>query len=101
MAWAVQPGWEIDDHDLEVSVWVRDVETMAKIVTDPDFQALTTMETHIIDVLRGTLRAGWEEVYVEDGKIVEVPVGGYGEYEEKIRLATEAKGTTGAKDIVL
>lgn len=74
---------------------------MKNILTDPDSQAMTATETHTIDDSRGTLRAGWEEVYVEDGKIVEVPSVGYGEYEDKVRLATEAERTTGAKDVTL
>lgn len=100
MAWMVQPGWDIDDHDVEVSVWVRDIETMKNIIADPDFQAITATETHVIDNSRGTLRAGWEEVYIEDGKIVEVS-DGYGAYEDKIKLATDSKSTTGPSNVLL
>ncbi|KAF2642236.1 hypothetical protein P280DRAFT_467628 [Massarina eburnea CBS 473.64] len=101
MSWAVQPGWDIDDHDIEVSVYVRSPEDMKKILTDPDFQEIVQGETHIIDNSRGTLRAGWEEVYIEDGKIVENVKDGYGNFDDKIKIATEAPKTTGPSGIVL
>ena len=65
----------MDDHDIQVSVWVRNTEDMVAIVMDPDFQALVSDEDKMVDRERATLVAGWEEVYVEDGKIVNVEDG--------------------------
>ncbi|KAF2106509.1 hypothetical protein BDV96DRAFT_607380 [Lophiotrema nucula] len=71
LPWAVRgPGWSIDDHDIFISVYVRKVDDLVKIVMDPEFQALVAGEDDIVDGMRGTVSAGWEEVYVEDGKIV-------------------------------
>jgi hypothetical protein len=48
---------------------------MQAIVTDPDFQSLIAGDDAIIDVENATVSAGWEEVYIEDGKIVNIEDG--------------------------
>lgn len=48
---------------------------MQAIVTDPDFQSLIAGDDKIIDVENVTVAAGWEEVYIEDGKIVNIEDG--------------------------
>lgn len=48
---------------------------MLKIVMDPDFQALVAEDEMTTDGSKGTISAGWEEMYVEDGKIVNVEEG--------------------------
>ena len=58
----------MDDHDVQISVWIRNTEDMVAIVMDPDFQALVADEDKMVDSERATLIAGWEEVYVEDGE---------------------------------
>ncbi|KAF2248962.1 hypothetical protein BU26DRAFT_540414 [Trematosphaeria pertusa] len=75
LPWAVRPGWKIDDHDITISVWVRSTDDMLKIVMDPDFQALVAEDEMTTDGSKGTISAGWEEMYVEDGKIVNVEEG--------------------------
>ncbi|PSN67736.1 hypothetical protein BS50DRAFT_675780 [Corynespora cassiicola Philippines] len=73
--WAVRPGWLVDDHDVQISVWIRTADDMMAIVTDPDFQSLIAGDDDIVASDRATVVAGWEEVYVEDGKIVNVEDG--------------------------
>ncbi|RYN18569.1 hypothetical protein AA0112_g11473 [Alternaria arborescens] len=75
LPWVVRPGWKVDDHDISVAVWVRTSEQMQAIVTDPDFQSLIAGDDKIIDVENVTVTAGWEEVYIEDGKIVNIEDG--------------------------
>ena len=53
---------------------------MTAIVMDPDFQALVGADNEMQDGERGTVDMGWEEVYVEDGRVVNVGEGGESEY---------------------
>ncbi|KAL4892448.1 hypothetical protein BDV59DRAFT_202586 [Aspergillus ambiguus] len=70
--WALRPGWSIDDHDIAVSVYVPDPETLQAIITDPEFQGLVAGEDHILGQERATVTAGREEVFVDEGKIVDI-----------------------------
>lgn len=67
---------------------------------DPDFQAIVSTEVNVIDNSRGSLRIGWEEVYIEDGKIVEV-TDGYGDFAEKSQLGSSSNPTSASADILL
>ncbi|KAH7125648.1 EthD domain-containing protein [Dendryphion nanum] len=69
---AIRPGWKIDDHDIVISFYVRTLEDFFKIVTDPEFQELYGGESEVVALDKGTMTIGWEEVYVEDGKVVNV-----------------------------
>ena len=72
MAWATQqPGWEIADHDYELAVYVRNVGTMQAILMDPEFHTLMAEDAGYTLHNKAKVTAGWEEVFVEDGKIVE------------------------------
>jgi hypothetical protein len=88
--WALRPGWEIDEHDIEASIWVRNTETLHAIIADPDFQKLAAGDDEICDSTRGKITAGWEEVFVEDGKIVDAD---YGTYEERSSVGLGSKET--------
>ncbi|KAI9040423.1 EthD domain-containing protein [Aspergillus affinis] len=94
--WAIRSGWEIDDHDIQVSVWVRNTETMQAIVMDPDFQSLVAGEDDICDQTRAKVTAGWEEVFVDDGKVVEAD---YGTYEERISAGSSSVVTDAPEGI--
>ncbi|GKZ24595.1 hypothetical protein AbraIFM66951_011999 [Aspergillus brasiliensis] len=94
--WAVRPGWEIEDHDIMVSVYVPNAETAQAIVMDPDFQSLVAGEDEICDQTRAKLTAGWEEVFVEDGKVVDED---YGSFEELIALGQDSKPTSAPEGI--
>ncbi|GJP96131.1 hypothetical protein AnigIFM63604_005791 [Aspergillus niger] len=94
--WAVRPGWEIEDHDIMVSVYVPNAETAQAIVTDPDFQSLVAGEDEICDQTRAKLTAGWEEVFVEDGKVVGED---YGSFEELTSLGHDSKTTSAPEGI--
>ena len=90
MPWVVRPGWTIDDHDIIISVWVRTTDDMLAIVMDPDFQGLVAGEDEICDSAKAHITAGWEEVFVEDGKVVEEEWGSYEERSDK-RPQSKAK----------
>lgn len=72
---AIRPGWKVDDHDIVISFYVRKLEDFFKIVTDPEFQELYGEESEIVAQDKGTLTIGWEEVYIEEGKMVNVSDG--------------------------
>jgi hypothetical protein len=61
---------------------------MQAIVTDPDFPSLIAGDDAIIDVHNATVTAGWEEVYVEDGKIVNIEYGNslYTPFKESVKV---------------
>jgi hypothetical protein len=61
---------------------------MLAIVTDPDFQGLVAGEDEICDQEKAHITAGWEEVYVENGKVVE---GEFGSYEERSNVGAQSK----------
>lgn len=65
---------------------------MVKIVMDPDFQALVTGDEEVTDAQKGSVSAGWEEVYVENGKIVNVDEEGrslYPGFKEAVKSVVE------------
>jgi hypothetical protein len=99
--WAVRPGWSINDHDVTISVWVRTTDQIIAIVTDPDFQELVTMDEKIVDGEKGTVNVGWEEVYVENGQIVNVDDGQstYPSFAECVKVGTSSKGTSEISDL--
>ncbi|KAH6648737.1 hypothetical protein BKA67DRAFT_538754 [Truncatella angustata] len=66
--------WVVDNHDVVVEFYVRDIEAVEGIINDPDFQKLQSEEAPWIDAERDPIGAslGWVEVYVEQGKAVNV-----------------------------
>ncbi|RAL17619.1 EthD domain-containing protein, partial [Aspergillus homomorphus CBS 101889] len=67
--WAIQPGWELDDYDIIVSVYVPSMAAMEAIMTDAEFQPLFAGEAAVFED-GARMTAGWEEVFVEDGKVL-------------------------------
>jgi hypothetical protein len=84
---ALRPGWAVDDHDIMISVWVRTTEQMAAIFMDPDFQTLVMGDTPESQE-KAHITAGWEEVFLDDGKIVDVP---FPPYEERSAVGAGSK----------
>lgn len=62
----------ISDHHVQVEYYMRDMETVYKVSQDPDFQALHAEEGPFVSRLHVVASVGWVEVYVEDGKVVNV-----------------------------
>ncbi|KAF2004624.1 hypothetical protein P154DRAFT_571840 [Amniculicola lignicola CBS 123094] len=67
--WAVRPGFRIDDHNVAICIW--------ELVIGGEW---------IVNGARAIATAGWEEVYIEDRKVVNVAEGEslYAGFEEKI-----------------
>lgn len=66
--------WTVDDHDVLVEFYVRDLAAIEGIINDPDFLKLQEEEAPYIDTDRAPIGAslGWVEVYAEQGQIVNV-----------------------------
>jgi hypothetical protein len=74
---------------------------MMAIVMDPDFQALIAGDDEVVDPERATVTAGWEEVYVEDGNIVNIEDGKslYPPFTECIKAGDASKPTSAPSDL--
>ncbi|KAF2869714.1 hypothetical protein BDV95DRAFT_608555 [Massariosphaeria phaeospora] len=94
------PGQNFLGIDIPISVWLRNTEDMLKIVLDLDFQALVAADDEVSEGDRGTVSAGWEEVYV-DGKIDNVEDGKrlYPPCSEYINVGDGSKPSTRPADI--
>ena len=97
----MRPGWEIDDHDLQVSVYVRDTDTIQAILMDPDFQALVADDHEYSLQDKAKVTAGWEEVFLEDGKIVEVDQATTYEQRAKIGSNSQALPVENADKLII
>jgi hypothetical protein len=77
-------AWNLDTHDVTVEFYCRDLAQVLKVIADPDFQALRADEEPWIDDHKRRGGAGasvaWVEVYVEDGKVVNIDEDGKPEY---------------------
>lgn len=83
------PTWTVDDHDFEVVYYFRSIEQLGSFLEDPEFQEIQVEEANLADQERALLSIGWEEVYVEDGKVVNIENGesvyqGFGESVKKL-----------------
>jgi hypothetical protein len=96
LPWAVRPGWKIDDHDAVIQVYIKTPEQMMAIVSDPDFQSLIAGDDDFVDASKASVTAGWEEVYVEDGKIVNAEEGKsvYPSFAECMKLKEAGHATS-------
>lgn len=81
----MQNGWVVDDHDLTVEFYFRDINAVFKVAQDPEFKALQAEEAPFICRDRAVASLGWVETYIEDNRIVNVGDDGkplYGSYQE-------------------
>ncbi|KAK7711085.1 hypothetical protein SLS57_008175 [Botryosphaeria dothidea] len=68
--------WVLDDHDVVVEFYLRDLEAVQRIIADPEFAKLQEEEAPWVDTERSdggvVAHLAWVEVYVENGKVVHV-----------------------------
>lgn len=75
--------WAIDDHDVRVEFYLRDLESLISMVEDPDFKALQEEEAPYVSSTRQIVASvGWVEVYVEHGKVVHLGLDGKPTYPD-------------------
>ncbi|KAL9111100.1 MAG: hypothetical protein Q9227_004363 [Pyrenula ochraceoflavens] len=89
LPWVIQSGWEIADYDISVSFYVRTTDTMQAVITDPDFQALMAEDDTYLLTDKAKLTAGFEEVFVEDGKVLEPDTSAT--FEQRAAIGSESK----------
>ncbi|RYP52200.1 hypothetical protein DL768_002591 [Monosporascus sp. mg162] len=70
-------GWTLSDYDGSVEYWVQDVDEIKKgLMIDPDWTGkVAVLEEDIGDKHRGLVQVSFEEVYIENGKIVNLDNG--------------------------
>ena len=66
-------GWTLADYDGHVEFMVRSIEDLKKAVEDPEYpERVLPDEQRFLDQSSSVVTLGWEEVYVEDGKVVNI-----------------------------
>ena len=76
----LQNGWTVDDHDLTVEFYFREIAGLVTVSTDPDFIALKSIEGPFISQKGVVARLGWVETYVADEQAVNL-IDGKSQYE--------------------
>ncbi|KAH7364090.1 EthD domain-containing protein [Rhexocercosporidium sp. MPI-PUGE-AT-0058] len=70
-------GWTVSDYDGNVEFLVRSVEDLKKAVEDPEYpEKVLPDEQRFMDQSNSVVTVGWEEVYVKDGKVVNIDQSG-------------------------
>jgi hypothetical protein len=63
----------MSDYDGHVEFLVRSVDDLYKAVEDPDYpEKVAPDEKYLLDPSTSMVTVGWEEVYVLDGKLVNI-----------------------------
>ncbi|CUS13586.1 unnamed protein product [Tuber aestivum] len=69
---AASRGWKIADFDGQVEILCRSFEDVLIACADPEYPGkIGRDEKKFIDHSRSVASVGWEEVYVEDGRVVD------------------------------
>jgi hypothetical protein len=77
-------GWMVDDHDLTVELYFHSLALLEATMKDPEIQRLYEEEAPFVSKIHPVATLGWVEVYVKDGKAINVASGksAYGCFEE-------------------
>lgn len=62
--------YSIDDHDLQIEYYFRDVSSLLAVSVDEDFKALHVEAAPYVRLDETTVSLTWVEVYLEGGKLV-------------------------------
>ncbi|KAL1616302.1 hypothetical protein SLS56_011466 [Neofusicoccum ribis] len=87
--------WPTDEHDVIIEYYFKDVSSLLNISADEDFKALHVECEPFIRMDTTIITLTWIEVYLEDGKIVNIDSEGkslqpsFAE-QSRIELATKA-----------
>lgn len=76
LAKSMELPYKVNNHDLEIEYYFKDVAALLAISADEDFKALHVECEPYIDHETTTVTLTWIEVYLEDGKLVNVDVAG-------------------------
>lgn len=64
--------WKVDDHDMVIEYYFRNVSELLAVSADADFKALHVDAMNFITIDNTTLSLTWVETYLEDGKLQNV-----------------------------
>ncbi|CRK28107.1 hypothetical protein BN1723_005130 [Verticillium longisporum] len=69
----VRPGWKVNDCDLVLEYWVKDLESLKSLASDPEWiQTALEPGNDWFDMSGPTIRIGYDTTYLEHGEIVNV-----------------------------
>ncbi|ROW18109.1 hypothetical protein VPNG_00187 [Cytospora leucostoma] len=66
----------IDDHDLQIEYYFKDVSSLLAVSADEEFANLHIEATPYVRLDETTVTLAWIEVYLEDGKLVNIDAQG-------------------------
>ncbi|KAI0539809.1 hypothetical protein GGR58DRAFT_463532 [Xylaria digitata] len=64
--------YKINDYDLQIEYYFKDVASLIAISGDEGFKALHVECEPYVDLATTTVTISWVEVYLEDGKLVNI-----------------------------
>lgn len=64
--------YNVNDHDLEIEYYFKDVASLLALSADEGFKALHVECVPYVDINRAKVTLSWIEVYLEDGKLVNI-----------------------------
>ncbi|KAF2995015.1 hypothetical protein E8E14_003242 [Neopestalotiopsis sp. 37M] len=76
LAQSLKLPYEINDHDLEIEYYFKDAATLLALSADEDFKALHIECVPYVNIETTKTTLSWIEVYLEDGKLVNVDSAG-------------------------
>ncbi|ATZ53974.1 hypothetical protein BCIN_10g00030 [Botrytis cinerea B05.10] len=65
-----RPTWEYADFDCFIEYLLPDLESVTKLLTDPDWPAAIKNQDDWVDMSRALVSVGYETPYLLDGEIV-------------------------------
>lgn len=68
--------YAIDDHDLQIEYYFRDVSSLLAVSANEGFKALHVEATPYVRLDETSVALTWVEVYLEGGKLVNVGADG-------------------------
>lgn len=66
----VRPGWTVISSHAVLAYWVRDIQHLMALTSDPEYQEIgRESEDGWIDSSRGEIMVGYEKVYIDNKEI--------------------------------
>lgn len=79
--------YKVNDHDLEIEYYFKDVATLLAVSADQEFKDLHLESEPYVRHDTSTVTLTWIEVYLEDGKVVNVNPAGESLYQSFAELS--------------
>ncbi|RDW76192.1 hypothetical protein BP5796_07013 [Coleophoma crateriformis] len=67
------PGWSLSPYDAQTQYYVRSADDLRGLLMDPEWhEKVSKVETAYTNVSEVMIMVGWETVYIEDAKVINV-----------------------------